>query len=226
MTALVRLDLHVHSVESPDSRLPLDRIVDQLAYVGLQGFALTDHNTVRGHAALAELARVHPEYIFIPGVEVSTADGHLLAYGVSEAPPVRRPLPETLAWVRDHRGVAVLAHPFRFAHGAGRRWAQTAPVAALEVANGHNSTIANARAELAAAQRGVTGTGGSDAHELRDLGRAFTRFPDDVSTVEAALAALRGGRVQPEGSSLGAFAQMRLGVRTGLLRAFRGFRSI
>jgi predicted metal-dependent phosphoesterase TrpH len=222
----IRLDLHVHSRVSPDSVLTLGAIADQLGLVGLQGFALTDHNTVVGHAALRELNRQYPRLLFLPGIEVSTEEGHLLVYGISELPPIYRPLGETLDWVRDHAGIAVLSHPLRWSHGVGRRLAESAPVVALESVNGHNSPLANARAEVIAARRGIGSTGGSDAHELSDLGRAYTEFPGEVDSLDDLLEALRRGHVTGAGDSLTGFGRARLAFRSSLRRLGRGLRPI
>lgn len=221
-----RLDLHVHSRHSPDSRLPLEALVDQLGPAGLDGFALTDHNTVKGHAELAELARRFPRYLLVPGIEISTQDGHLLAFGVAEVPPLHRPVEETVRWVREHHGVPVPSHPFRWSHGIGRRRAERLDVPALETVNGHSSVIANAKAELLAARRGLGATGGSDVHELRDLGRSVTQFPEGTDGVDGVLAALARGRSEATGRSITVPERLRLAVRTSLLRMTRGFRPI
>jgi predicted metal-dependent phosphoesterase TrpH len=226
MSDSVRLDLHVHSRHSPDSRLTLDEIVGRLPHVGLKGFALTDHNTVDGHAELRALQEKFPSYLFLPGAEVSTHAGHLLAYGIHETPPVRRPVVETIEWIHAHGGEAVLAHPFRRTHGVGRRVAESAPVPALETRNGHNSEIANLRAEGVAAHRSLGMTGGSDAHAAADIGRAFTEFDPTVATIDDLLEAIRKGRVGATGTSLTWTERLRLGVRSGLLLAGRGFRPI
>ena len=226
MTDAIRLDLHVHSGYSPDSGLSFDEIVGHLSYVGLKGFALTDHNTVQGLAGLRALQSNYPGYLFLPGVEVSTAEGHLLAYGVREAPPPHRPLVETIEWVAAQGGEAVLAHPFRRSHGVGRRIAESAPVRAIETRNGHNSEIANLRAEDVAARRNLGGTGGSDAHSLVDLGRAYTEVDPAVVSVDDFLDCLRKRATSAEGRSLGFSGRLRLGLRTALLRARRGFRPI
>ncbi|HTT26347.1 MAG TPA: CehA/McbA family metallohydrolase [Thermoplasmata archaeon] len=226
MTNGLRLDLHVHSRHSPDSRLTLAQIIDQLGPAGLQGFALTDHNSVAGHSELARLATQYPRYRLIPGVEVSTRDGHVLGYGVAEAPPPYRPAEETIGWILAHGGVPVPAHPCRWSHGIGRRLAEQLAVPALETTNGHNPEIANARAELIAARRQIGSTGGSDVHELRDLGRAYTEFPEDVDSIPEILTAIRIGHTRGAGASLRMSARLRLAVRTSLLRATRGFRGI
>jgi predicted metal-dependent phosphoesterase TrpH len=221
-----RLDLHVHSRHSPDSRLTLDQIAAQVPYAGVRGFALTDHNTVAGHREIPGLRERYPSLLVLPGVEVSTVEGHLLAYGVREAPPSHRPLAETVEWVRSHGGEAVLAHPFRLAHGVGPRVAEVAPVAAVEVLNGHSSAVANAKAELIAARRILAETGGSDVHELADLGRAFTEFPADAATLDDLLEAIRKRRVAAGGQSLHWPGRLRWGLRTGALLVTRGFRPI
>lgn len=222
----MRIDLHVHSRWSPDSRLTLEAAVDRLGFAGLSGFALTDHNTIAGHREVRALADRYPMYRFIPGVEVSTREGHLLVYGVEELPPIHAPLTETLDWVRAQGGLAVLAHPFRWSHGVGRTLAETARVDGLETVNGHNALVPNARAELVAARRGLTATGGSDAHDARGIGRTYTEFPEEVRTVEEIMEALHRGHTMPGGRSLAFGERLRLSVRTGLLRAARGFRSI
>jgi predicted metal-dependent phosphoesterase TrpH len=222
----MRLDLHVHSRCSPDSRLTLAQLLDQVGPAGLHGFALTDHNTVAGHAELLQLRADFPHYVLIPGVEVSTRDGHLLGLGLDAAPPPDRPVEETVGWIVARGGVPVPSHPLRWSHGIGRRLAERLPVPALETVNGHSSEIANAKAELIAARREIGATGGSDVHELRDLGRCATEFPEEVVTVEDALEALRTGRTHGVGRSFTVPERLRLAARTSLLRASRGFRPI
>jgi hypothetical protein len=104
--------------------------------------------------------------------------------------------------------------------------ASAAPVDALEALNGHTSEIANARAALLAARRKVGETGGSDAHATRHVGRAFTEFPEDHHSVDDLLDEIRRGRTHAKGRSLGAAGRIGMGLRNGVLRMSRGFRSI
>jgi predicted metal-dependent phosphoesterase TrpH len=222
----LRLDLHLHSAHSPDSQLTLEAAVERLGPQGIDGFALTDHNTVSGHASLRALAERFPQYRFVPGIEVSTADGHVLALGLLELPPLRRPAAETVEWIEAHGGVAVPAHPARHMHGVGPRLAQSLRVPALETVNGHNSELANARAAVIAARRTLGETGGSDAHDAASVGRAYTVFPEGVETVEDLLEELRRRRTLSEGTSLRFTEMARLAARTLARRALRGFRPI
>jgi predicted metal-dependent phosphoesterase TrpH len=226
MSATIRLDLHVHSRYSVDSRLSFEQILERITYQGLQGFALTDHNTTEGLATLERLRSSYPGFWFIPGVEISTHEGHLLAYGIRESPPANRPLAETLERVSALGGISVLAHPFRWVHGVGRRLAAEAPVQGIEGRNGKNSELANTRAELLAARRSIASTGGSDAHEPNLVGRAFTEFPEEVSSIDDLLEQIRKNETTASGTSLSFAGRVRSSVRDGLLRAVRGFRPV
>lgn len=117
----VSIDPHVHSDESYDGHEPVELILEHAAEIGLDAVVITDHDVIGESKRAAELA---PEYglIGIPGVEVSTAHGHLLAIGVERMPPRRRPYDETIAWIHEHGGVAIVPHPFqRSRHGVRQR---------------------------------------------------------------------------------------------------------
>jgi hypothetical protein len=222
----IRLDLHVHSGHSPDSSLSVETIVAHLADRGLTGFALTDHNSVAGHAELAEWQARSPDLVLVPGVEVSTREGHLLVYGVREVPPLRRPVAETVEWAFAHGGVPIPAHPFRLSHGVGRAATESLQVPAIETVNGHNAPRANRRAAAVAHARKLATTGGSDVHELTDLGRAFTEFPEGTVWVDGVLTALRNGRTTAGGTTLDFAGRVRMQWRTVVLRLRRGLRPI
>ncbi|ELZ39453.1 CehA/McbA family metallohydrolase [Halorubrum tebenquichense] len=117
----VSVDPHVHSEGSYDGHEPVELILEHAAEIGLDAVVITDHDVIRESKRAAEIA---PEYglIGIPGVEVSTAHGHLLAIGVDRMPPRGRPYDETVRAVHELGGVAVVPHPFqRSRHGVRRR---------------------------------------------------------------------------------------------------------
>jgi len=221
-----RIDLHVHSRWSPDGRSTVDELVAATAGAGLAGFALTDHDSVAGHPRLAELARARPDLLLLPGVETSTREGHLLAYGLREAPPAGRPADETVAWVVAHGGVPVVAHPFRHVHGVGEPVARRLAVPAIEVVNGHNGRAQNARALAIATGRALGHTGGSDAHGRGELGRAWTLFSPAAASPDGLLEELRRGSTVGEGRSASPAYRGRLALRSFALRLRRGLRPL
>ncbi len=117
----LHIDPHVHSEASYDATDPVELILEQAAEIGLDAVVITDHDTIEESLRAAELAPLYG-LVGIPGVEVSTAEGHLLAIGVEEMPPKRRSYGETIEWVHDRGGVAIVPHPFqRSRHGVRKR---------------------------------------------------------------------------------------------------------
>ncbi|HEV2450164.1 MAG TPA: CehA/McbA family metallohydrolase [Thermoplasmata archaeon] len=226
MSPPLRLDLHVHSEHSPDSHLSVAEIANAIAEAGLQGFALTDHQSVAGHAELTRVHNLHPRLLLIRGVEASAREGHLLLYGVSEAPPRDRPVAELLEWTDARGAVAVLAHPFRWVHGAGMEVARGARLAGIEGLNGGTTARANARASQVGVDRGLSITGGSDAHRREHVGRAYTEFPEGLGSEAELLEALRRGLGGASGRSLTWTGRLELALRNGAQRARRGFRPV
>jgi predicted metal-dependent phosphoesterase TrpH len=98
----MRYDLHTHSNVSDGAFDPAD-VVRRAASAGLDGFALTDHDSMGGmEAARAEASRIGLDVI--TGCEVSARWGdvsvHMLAYNVDPAHPR---LAEELRWIREDR---------------------------------------------------------------------------------------------------------------------------
>ncbi|ELZ75640.1 MULTISPECIES: CehA/McbA family metallohydrolase [Haloferax] len=213
MSALtVRIDPHVHSEGSYDAHDPVELILEQAAEIGLDAVVVTDHDVIDESLRAAQLAPMYG-LVGIPGVEVSTADGHLLALGVEELPPRRRPLDETARWVRERGGVAIVPHPFqRSRHGIGRRrlgrYHDAAGGDAFDAIETYNSWLftgyKNRRARRFAAKRQYPGVAGSDAHRVGYVGRAYTEIDiPDVSraslTADDILTAIRSGSTEVQG---------------------------
>lgn len=169
-------DIHVHTRVSSCSRNKPEDIINRAAEIGLDGLAVTDHDSVQGGVDVASLAP--PELEVIVGAEITTSQGHLLALGIDETPPVGiKPL-DAIQFVHDHGGVAVLAHPF----DSLRQTYQTDlkeiadEVDAVEIKNSRCLlTKFNTHAEAFADQHDLPVTGGSDAHFPMEIGRAVTR---------------------------------------------------
>jgi len=199
----VRLDLHNHTCYSPDSRVDPADLVRRSRALGLDGLALTDHNSIAGVRRATEAAAGLPGFLVIPGMEISTAEGHVLAFGVSHPIPRDLSPSETAERIAGDGGVAVAAHPYRFWSGLGERSTLSAKFAAYEVRNARTSRAANERAERLAAGQNVGRTGGSDSHFLREHGRAFTILDAGPSSLGTVLEAIASGRTSAEGVDRG-----------------------
>jgi predicted metal-dependent phosphoesterase TrpH len=197
---VVRVDTHVHTADSFDSTETVDRVLTAAADAGLDGLVVTDHDGIANSRAAAARA---DEFglVGIPGVEVSTADGHLLGIGVEDRPPAGLGFAETAARIREAGGVAVVPHPFqRTRHGVSA--ADISDPDGIEVFNAHSLTgLRNRQARAYAARRGYPRFAGSDAHRAETVGRAYTAVALDgpTPTREAVVAAMRAGRTRAVG---------------------------
>ena len=197
----VTVDTHLHTVASYDGETTPEELLRRAEAVGLDSVVVTDHDTVEGARVVRELAAESPVTAIV-GCEVSTAQGHLLAIGVDEAPVPDEPLATTAQRIRATGGVAVVPHPFqRSRHGASA--SAIDGVDGIEVYNAH--TLVNFRNEQAARyarEEGYPKFGGSDAHRPGGIGLAATevRLRDGEScTPDAILDGLREGRTAAVG---------------------------
>jgi predicted metal-dependent phosphoesterase TrpH len=179
-------DLHIHSVHSWDGTATVAAVLKTAAARGMHVVAITDHDDLTGAIEAQALA---PRYGLevVPGVEVSTRVGHVLALYVREPIPAGRSLGETLVRIGAAGGLAVAAHPGAWGMkslspaliGLARREARLARVlVGVETLNG--SLISRQRSHLVAqplAQAlSLAPVGCSDAHSVALIGSGLTRF--------------------------------------------------
>lgn len=195
----MKLDLHIHSSYSRDASAPPKEILGRCAELGLGGLAITDHNSIEGSLQARAIAREHG-LVLVRAVEVSAAEGHVLAYGVGELVPRGLSVADTIDRVHAQGGVAVAAHPKRFPSGVGLELAGTAPFDAIEVLNGGSSRRSNARARKIAEQKHSPVTAGSDAHALDQVGKAYSVI-EGCGSEDEVLEAIRKGGVSIGGRS-------------------------
>ncbi len=199
---MLSVELHAHSEASYDGRDPVERLLERAQTVGLDGLAVTDHDAIEASLEAAELA---PEYdlVGIPGMEVTSAAGHVLALGVRELVPEGLSFAETLDRTHDLGGVAVVPHPFQTSRSgvlANISEDELAEADAIEIYNSRLLTgRANRRAERFARRRGLPMTAGSDAHIAEMVGQAVTHVDTDERRADAILEAVREGRTTVEG---------------------------
>lgn len=104
-----RYELQVHTDISPCSRATPEDVVEAAVGAGLDGIAITNHDTLEGYSEVRD--HVPAELTVIPGVEVMTTQGHLLALGVHTERPQTDP-GAVIDHVHAQGSVAVLPHPF------------------------------------------------------------------------------------------------------------------
>ena len=195
-----RADLQLHS-DLGDGLASPEEILLSAETAGLDLIALTDHDDIRGSFILRDLAAKRGSRIeVIPGIEVTTRSGHLLALFVEDEIPMFRPLGETVGAIHRGGGLAIVPHPLSyltFSVGERSLRALAAQVDAsfvdgVEVRNpSYAGRVREKRARwLNTHVLRVAETGSSDAHHAALVGTAWTEFPgNDGVALRAAIEA-------------------------------------
>ena len=188
MTRTFTLDLHVHTKYSSDGHDPVEQVIEVARTRGLDGLAICDHNTMAGVQAARDYAAAHDmDFVIIPGVEVTTSQGHLLVLGLEQGVEQGMPLSETIRVLRyyEHeraQSIMIIAphpyHPFR--HSIGDLCTHP-EIEAIEVFNSRYLTgLGNLRALRTAKRAGKIAVAGSDAHSADCVGLATVAVEADV----------------------------------------------
>jgi predicted metal-dependent phosphoesterase TrpH len=181
----LNVDLHTHTFFSGDGVSSPEDNIAAAREKGLDAIAITDHNTCDAIAYLLDkglmLENGQPVdgFLIIPGVEVTTAEGHLLCIGTTLPNPRQlkgRPAREVCELIHEHDGLAIPPHPYDlFRAGIRRDVLETLPIDALEVFNAATTLRRYNRFAFAYAQlRGLPMTASSDAHHADAVGTAYT----------------------------------------------------
>ncbi|MFB6227232.1 MAG: CehA/McbA family metallohydrolase [Halobacteriales archaeon] len=194
---MLSVELHAHSSLSYDGRDPVDELLREAATIGLDALAITDHDEIEASLEAAERA---PGYglIGIPGMEVTSEAGHVLALGVRDLISADLPFDETIDCIHEAGGVAVVPHPFQKTRSGVASNLSPASLARADAIEVYNSRLltgrGNRRAKAFARKHDLPVTAGSDAHVAEMIGRAVTEIDATEPTVEAMLEAIREGR--------------------------------
>lgn len=195
---MLRCDLHVHTNFSRDGESSVEDVLLMAKKAGLDAIAITDHDTVDGVAYARDL---ETDIIVLPGIEISTRQGHLIALGVTGVIPADLDFSETVRLAREAGAVLILPHPYhQWRHGVALRVPDAIDmVDAVETFNSRFITgSANRKAARVALARGKPGVGGSDAHHARYVGFGLT-FVDADRDASSILQAIRDGKTKAGG---------------------------
>ncbi len=185
----MKIDLHIHSRHSICSNLDLKSISKYAKLKGLDGIAITDHGTMNGYEKLQELAG---DLIIVPGIEIATAAGDLIALFVRDPIKSGLSLRDTTDRIHELGGLVIVPHPFdRYRKSVGDKISEIT-ADAIEVYNSRNIyKKANQMALKFAKEKGIVAVAGSDAHFKEEIGVAgIITETDDI------FECIRTGRVK------------------------------
>ena len=189
----LKLDLHVHTSRSPDAFTDTRDLIEAVHNRGLDGIAVTDHNLICSFKS--------DEIAVIPGIEISSLNGHILGLGSKAPVPSGLPPEDTIRLMKSFGYIAVIAHPFdMWGKGVDPRQLKQKPDA-IETTNANAFPFKKSRklAEQAALSLSIPMTGGSDSHLPQTIGDAYTEVEVDEPTVEAIILSILSGRTAPKG---------------------------
>ena len=191
---MIRIDLHVHTLYSGDSNISPKMLIEQLNInPTVKAVAITDHDTIEGYKHVKKLAEAYEGLLVIPGVEVSTFEGHINVLGVEEMPKYPLSAEELIDFARERQAVVVIPHPYRVC-GLGDN-AKKLDADAIETLNYRASKAENKLAEKLAKELNLPGVAGTDAHRPNQLFKVYTEVDADPD-INSILKAIRNGAVR------------------------------
>jgi predicted metal-dependent phosphoesterase TrpH len=188
-TTLGKADLHLHS-GAGDGMASVAEILEYVEHeTDLDLIAITDHDLLEGALEARELA-ARKQYRFetIVGMEITTLEGHLLAYDLDQPIRMLMPLSRTIRLVREQGGFCVVPHPMSWLtrsvgyRGLRRLTEDLSDQVGIEGLEVLNSTLAGRviyrKVRTLNRERWhLAELGGSDAHSLEFIGSGYTLFP-------------------------------------------------
>lgn len=192
-------ELHCHSVYSKRIKVPHEGMdsprdmVQHAKQLGIDVLAISDHDEFKGAQQAVKYGAQYGVMV-IPAEEITTADGHMVALGISEQIAPLKSAEETIDLIHAQGGIATAPHAFDINHDGLREKARLCD--AMESFNSINlDRVSNYTNLVFALQHKMPMIAGSDAHSMAMMGRGLTALPY-VDSVDAALRAIRNGRTR------------------------------
>ncbi|MET1124444.1 MAG: PHP domain-containing protein [Archaeoglobaceae archaeon] len=195
---MFKAELHCHTTYS-DGRDSVRKVIEAAIAKGINIIAITDHDCVEASLEAEEI--VEEENLplrVITASEITTTNGHLLAYGIRRDVDAGMDIAETCEEVRRLGGLTFVAHPFDFIRGGTLRLKSFSVADGVEVFN--SKSYVNFLARRFAKRFEKPGIAGSDAHSVRSVGLAVNLLKD--SSLNSLLSASYVARRMPIGERL------------------------
>lgn len=169
----MKFDLHVHSMYSKKcGYMEPKYIVKTAVRRGLNGIAITDHDTIRGGLKAAEYAE--RDFEIIIGSEIMTLRGEIIGLFLSDEVQ-SRDFFGAIEEIQNQNGIVIVPHPFdKLRKSALHPTEKDAEL--IEGVEGFNGRSVFQKSNTEAFEFGMRHklaiTAGSDAHFLNEIGNA------------------------------------------------------
>jgi len=216
---MLKCDFHIHTHYSPDSNLTPDLIIKTALEKKLDVIGVVDHDIFKGGPETKKLAeKIAPNLLVIPGEEIKTLSGEVIAFCINKTIPRKMSLEKTIDEAKKQNAFIVIPHPFeRIRQGIGSEIESIkGDIDAIEAFNSRCFLGSfNRKALLFAKENGIPVIAGSDSHFDYEIGSGYTYIdagPDEDSVIEAIKKGKTeiGGKITGIKPHLGTFIQKRI----------------
>ncbi|MDY7031104.1 MAG: PHP domain-containing protein [Thermodesulfobacteriota bacterium] len=207
------IDMHIHTKPaSACSDLDPAELIEEAKRIGLDGVCITEHDKIWAPEAIRELREKY-DFLVLRGTEITSMDGDMLVFGLDREFDKIISVKELRGLVDEVDGVMIAAHPFRGAFLEGGEVSIPGVTLTVEEAckkpflkfmdtveslNGENSELEDEFTLKVCEGLNMKGTGGSDAHSAKEVGRAVTIFEMDINCEKDLIRELKAGRFRAE----------------------------
>jgi len=168
----MKYDLHIHSKYSSDGIINPEKIVKIAIRRGLDGIAITDHNTIKG--GLKAKKYENEDFTVIVGSEISTERGEIIGLFLEEEVK-SEDVQGVISEIKEQNGIVIIPHPFDELRRSAFQPAEE-DAKFIDCVEGFNSRCVfqkyNKKAVEFAMKHRLAVTAGSDAHFANEIGTA------------------------------------------------------
>lgn len=172
---MYKIDLHTHSIASPDGGISAEQYAHALSTGMLDVIAVTDHNSIDFAIGLQQQLGDR----IIVGEEIMTTSGEIIGLYLKERIKSGLSPLETVKQIKEQGGLVYVPHPFESVRKGLHPSVMEELVDYLdiiEICNGR-AFLQNRSAQTViwAKLNHIVGAASSDAHGVRGLGKTYTR---------------------------------------------------
>ena len=189
---MMKIDFHVHTTFSSDSLLSPEKLAKKSASTGVVP-GITDHNSLSCFSRMKELCE---EYV--PGVEINTKEGHVIALYPTELIPRGLTFSEAVDRIREQGALVYLPHMYdSMRDGIVPKKEDIKKIDIVEIFNARCLfSSLNKKAEEFAKKHNIPGAAGSDGHSEWEFGRTYTELPDfDITNPKERMKSLNSAKI-------------------------------
>ena len=205
---MLKVDLHIHSHFSNDSRATPEQIVHKCILHEINCVSITDHDSIKG---AVEIQRIAPFTVII-GSEIKSSSGDIIGLFLKEDIPSNLTPRETAQAIKAQQGLVMIPHPFDRVRSSAlgdkgfREILEYVDI--VESFNARNLfRTDDKKAQLIADHYNFISAVASDAHTATELGRTYQTMPGFDGTPEGFKSSLaKANRVTKRATLLSRFS--------------------